>query len=105
MKSRFVNCTAVSALLAAVAFTPAAALAEYKCKNPAVRIDQRACAKAAESIDALAQFAWRTRTIWNLNMADYVRPEEPQRTQIVVAGPAPREDQVSFKHGNATEAR
>ena len=53
MKSRFVQYSAVSSLLAAIAFTPATALAEYKCNNPTVRIDQRACAKAAEGIECV----------------------------------------------------
>ena len=105
MKSRFVQYSAVSVLLAATALTPATALAEYKCHNPTVRIDQRACAKAAEGMNALSQFVWRTRTIWNLDMADYVAPEDQHVAKIVLASPAPRESQASAKPENATEAR
>jgi hypothetical protein len=67
-------------LLAATAFVPLSALAEYKCDNPTHQIDKRACAKAAEGPDALRRFVERTRMIWQLDIWDYSKPEASRPT-------------------------
>ena len=104
MKRRFAQCSAVASTLAAIVFAPTAT-AQNKCDNPATVIDQRVCAKADESMDALRQFIWRTRVIWNLNMADYGRSERPRLVISVTANPMPREMEVPSKEAPAVEAK
>jgi hypothetical protein len=41
------------------------------CNNPAGIAERHACAKAAQGIDALRQFAQRTRAIHNVYLPDY----------------------------------
>ena len=93
MKNRFAQCSAAASLLAAIVFAPTA-IAQTKCDNPRVSIDQRACAKAAESIEALHLFVWRTRMIWDLNMANYAHSQQPI-VASVTRNPQPREAEVS----------
>ena len=60
------------------------------CSNPAGFVERRACAKAAEGIDALRRFADRTRMIHGLYLPDYDKAFAPQ----AAAGPAEK-DQVA----------
>ena len=104
MKRRLAQCSAVASLFAAMVFAPTA-MAQNKCDNPRTVIDQRACAKAAESMEALHQFVWRTRLIWNLNMADYTKTEQPRIFASVSAKSAPDETQVDAEQATTTESR
>ena len=74
MKKRFHALTgAATALLAAIAFAPTAANADYKCARPSGSIEQRACAMAAAGPDALRRFVERTRGIYGLYYWDFVQ--------------------------------
>ena len=64
------------ACVSLLAFAVPAAHAEFKCDQlRPTRVDAVACAKAAENIDSLRQYVWRTRNIYGLQMIDYVRPQ------------------------------
>lgn len=84
MKHIHVPAAAVTALLAAIAFTPGAAHADYKCARPNGSIEQRACAMAAAGPDALRRFVERTRSIYGLYYWDYVRVD-PERAAVAGA--------------------
>jgi hypothetical protein len=74
MKKRFHVATgAATALLAAIAFAPTAANADYKCARPNGSIEQRACAMAAAGPDSLRRFVERTRGIYGLYYWDFVQ--------------------------------
>jgi hypothetical protein len=75
MKCFHIRLGAASALLAALAFAPAIAHADYKCTNPNGSIEQRACAIAAAGPDALRRFVERTREIYSLYYWDFVRTD------------------------------
>ena len=68
--------TAAAALLAAIAFAPSAAQADYKCAKPNGSIEQRACAMAAAGPEVLRRFIDRTRGIYSLYYWDYVRTDD-----------------------------
>jgi hypothetical protein len=105
MEHRFVRFSAVLSLLAAAAFSSPAALAQYKCDNPTRSIDKRACAKAAESPEALNRFIGRTRVIWNLYFPDYMRYDDGGNViKPVTFTPAPTEVPVG-KHAAAADVR
>lgn len=70
-----VHAVASAALLAAMAFATTPGLAASRCDNPNGRIEQRACAKAAESAQALRRFVERTRMIYALYYYDFA-PED-----------------------------
>lgn len=105
MKSRFVQCSAVMSLLAAVALAPAPALAQQKCVNPTGMIDKRACAKAAEGADALRYFVSRTRMIWQLNIWDYAQPVDQSASAVATTKQALRETELPRTQVVAIESR
>jgi hypothetical protein len=74
MKRFHVPTGAATVLLAAIAFAPAAANADYKCANPSGSVEQRACAMAAAGPDTLRRFVERTRGIYSLYYWDYAQP-------------------------------
>ena len=62
-------------IVSGLCFVVAPAYAEYKCdRQPLTRVDAIACAKAAEGIESLSRYVWRTRHMYNLWMPDYIRP-------------------------------
>jgi hypothetical protein len=62
-------------VVSGLCFVAAPAYAEYKCDRQSLtRVDAIACAKAAEGIESLQRYVWRTRHIYNLWIADYIRP-------------------------------
>ena len=75
MKRFHVPTAAATALLAAIAFAPTAAHADFKCASPNGSIEMRACAMAAAGPDALRRFVQRTRNIYGLYYWDFVRAE------------------------------
>ena len=55
--------------------------AEYKCDQKFLtQVDAKACAAAAEGADSLRRFVSRTKAIYGLQMADYVRFEDEATT-------------------------
>ena len=74
MKSSVVP-AAAALVLGALALAPSTSLAEHRCDHPRGIGEERACAKAAESPEALRRFITRTRMIWGLSYADFARDE------------------------------
>jgi hypothetical protein len=75
MKRFYVPASVAVALLAAVAFAPSAAQADYKCARPSGSVEQRACEMAAAGPDVLRRFVLRTRGIYNLDFWDFVQTD------------------------------
>jgi hypothetical protein len=74
----------IAGLVAAAAITASApSAAKSKCDQPQGHAEQRACAEAARSFEALRSFVLRTRMIYGLYLLDFV-PEE----QRAAAAPA-----------------
>jgi hypothetical protein len=71
--NHFHRFTAVASVFAAIAITPLASHAEYKCSEPRSMIDKRACGQAAAGPEALRRFVERTRMIYGLYYWDYAR--------------------------------
>jgi hypothetical protein len=75
MKRFYIPAAAAAVLLAAIAFAPSAAQADYKCARPNGSVQQRACEMAAAGPDVLRRFIQRTRGIYNLYFWDYVQTD------------------------------
>jgi hypothetical protein len=70
---------ATTVVLGALALVPSTSFAANRCDHPRGVAEERACAKAAESPEALRRFITRTRMIWGLSYADYARDEPAPR--------------------------
>ncbi len=71
---------AAALVLSALALAPSTSFAEHRCDHPRGIGEARACAKAAESPEALRRFIERTRMIWGLAYADYADYAPSPRT-------------------------
>lgn len=65
------NLLAALALVTAAAAAPAHASA-VDCAKPGTYADVRGCEAAAQGIDTLRQFVWRTRAVYRLYIKDFV---------------------------------
>lgn len=61
---------------AAASLLSGAVSAEYRCANPQLPADIRACALARQGPDQLRRFVESTRAIYQLNFYDYVSDED-----------------------------
>ena len=69
------------------------AQARTKCDGPRSRVDQKACAAAAEGPDALRRFVDRTKAIYGLYFWDYLQEGDrvkPQANSSDVQSPISR---------------
>ena len=69
---RFSSRAALAAGLSVAAFGVTAGERVVDCAQPATFIEQRACQKASEGIEALARYIWRTRMVYGLYLPDYL---------------------------------
>jgi hypothetical protein len=82
---------AIAGIVAAAAITASAtSAAKSKCDRPQGLGEQRACAEAARSFEALRAFVLRTRMIYGLYLLDFVPAE-----QLAAAAPATTSQQAT----------